>query len=76
MTPYVSLHGCHGNQENTNLIFHPDFSMIEMLLFVIYGRCALKTSFKWGRRSFWNILAPNSTKLHVLVGNENQKHEK
>ena len=38
---HVLLCGCHGNQENTNLIFHINFSMIEMLLLVICGRCAL-----------------------------------
>ena len=35
MTPYVSLCGCHGNQGNTNRIFHINFSMIEMFLFII-----------------------------------------
>ena len=41
MTPYVSICGYHGNQENTNFIFHINFQMIKMLLFIICGRCAL-----------------------------------
>ena len=41
MTPYVSMCGCRGNQENANLIFYINFSVIEMLFFVICGGCAL-----------------------------------
>ena len=61
MTPYVSLYGCHGNQENIYLIFHINFPMIEMLLFIICGSFALKSTFKWWGRSlgtFWHQTQP------------------
>ena len=68
MTPYVSLCGCHGDQENTNLIFHIYFSVIEMLLFINCGRCALYSSFKWGGISLATFWHQNVAKNMLIFG--------
>ena len=76
MTSYVSICCCHGNQENNNLIFHINFSNDwNALIRYLWQVCSLKVVLNEGKVIRY-ILTPKSTKLHVVVENENQKHEK